>query len=731
MINLSDIKKIFVPKSMPTADQFWDTFTSFWHKSEKLPQTQVMGLNEALNDKASKTDLKNIGDGFRPMGSVDTEAQLRAIVAPNDNDSYFVKETKDENGDPYIWRFDANLTDWVNTEQVVYQNVAKKRDLNNVELFNTDYILKSNIGLWQPRTNGGVLGWDSVNNCMTITVDGSGNYFGARIAEIYGTGRTFMCSFEARAISGTYNWKLTNGSDSGDMLALSGNWQRFVMPVTLIGNQSNITFLQVGTNEGVLGVRNFLFVEQDHYGFNMLNDLYLGINNVYNRIDAEITDRNYLAVDGIGNWRSRPNGGILAWDSINKYMTIESDGSKQYQGAEITESKYRGVGREFIVSFEAKVITGTSNWVATSGSADVNEVIQGLSNEWQQFTIKLNPFGAVGSRITIQTAIVEAGVLAIRNFYFAEKGYFSYSVLDFYLVSDLVKDYEKEISNPKYGSLDARILDKKVTDIGLPSWVGKSELRTTDLMPSINNQGQSYIREIDGVIYHCIVIDALRIVRIPVADIITNSVTPKSFSICYFGDSITAGSASTSYVGKLNSKLTADGHTITKTTNKAIGGQWAETYAPIVAALPPEDHDFACLMIGTNDAYQWIKRYSLENSDNLNPVDFRKWYRENMLILIQNIKDYSSCTKFFLIAESPRTATKDSNNPTHLACIPLLDIVAQECIDIASNDNIIHLCRADYYVQPIDENFVDGVHLSELGSDRLAKGLRNEITFRV
>lgn len=54
MISLSDIKKIFVPKAFPTADQFWNTFSSFWHKSEKLPIEQILGLKEEIDKVTTK-----------------------------------------------------------------------------------------------------------------------------------------------------------------------------------------------------------------------------------------------------------------------------------------------------------------------------------------------------------------------------------------------------------------------------------------------------------------------------------------------------------------------------------------------------------------------------------------------------------------------------------------------------------------------------------------------------
>lgn len=148
MENLDKIVGYFEPGKTPTYEEFKKSWTSFFHKSEKFPQTQVVGLNDELNkleiekapksqvdaianqlpNLATKDDLQSVMGGLRPLGSVETEAELRAIVAPNDNDSYYVNETIDENDNPYIWRFDKNIGehgDWVNTKQVVYKDVAR------------------------------------------------------------------------------------------------------------------------------------------------------------------------------------------------------------------------------------------------------------------------------------------------------------------------------------------------------------------------------------------------------------------------------------------------------------------------------------------------------------------------------------------------------------------------------------------------------------------------------
>ncbi|WP_165020145.1 hypothetical protein [Dysgonomonas sp. ZJ279] len=133
MENLDKIVGYFEPGKTPTYEEFKKSWTSFWHKSEKQPITQVLGLNDSLNSldnkKANKEDLANVVGGLNPMGSVEKYTDLAAKPKRN-NDSYFVKDRPDENGDPYIFRYDAELGEWINTEQVVYKDVAKKIDIS-------------------------------------------------------------------------------------------------------------------------------------------------------------------------------------------------------------------------------------------------------------------------------------------------------------------------------------------------------------------------------------------------------------------------------------------------------------------------------------------------------------------------------------------------------------------------------------------------------------------------
>ena len=132
MVSIKQLFEWFTTGKFPNEDQFQEQFKSFWHKSERLPQTQVLGLNSELkrldDTKASKDDLSSAIGGLIPMGSVENLEEL-ATKPKRPNDSYYVNDQKDENGNPYIYRYDEGLDEWINTKQVVYKNVATRDEI--------------------------------------------------------------------------------------------------------------------------------------------------------------------------------------------------------------------------------------------------------------------------------------------------------------------------------------------------------------------------------------------------------------------------------------------------------------------------------------------------------------------------------------------------------------------------------------------------------------------------
>lgn len=64
IVSLNTIKNWFRTDLIPTQQQFWDTWDSFRHKSEKIPVAEVEGIDELLLSKAEKEALENhLNDG--------------------------------------------------------------------------------------------------------------------------------------------------------------------------------------------------------------------------------------------------------------------------------------------------------------------------------------------------------------------------------------------------------------------------------------------------------------------------------------------------------------------------------------------------------------------------------------------------------------------------------------------------------------------------------------------
>lgn len=88
--SLKEILGWFEKNKYPTQQQFKEAWTSFWHKSEKMPQNQVMGLEQSLRDKASKYDLERAMLGLQFKQSVSTFPEL-ILKYPNAKLGWLVK----------------------------------------------------------------------------------------------------------------------------------------------------------------------------------------------------------------------------------------------------------------------------------------------------------------------------------------------------------------------------------------------------------------------------------------------------------------------------------------------------------------------------------------------------------------------------------------------------------------------------------------------------------------
>lgn len=146
MANLSEIFGWFSIGKTPTAQQFRDTFSSYFHKSEKLPQTAVYGLTDDLNDKASKDDLNNATTKFK--GYHTSLALLQAEYPQASNKKDFFAWV----GTPYpgtVHKVYADGGAWTDTGEVPTQEeidlaeYAKKIEVDktylNASLLNNRY----------------------------------------------------------------------------------------------------------------------------------------------------------------------------------------------------------------------------------------------------------------------------------------------------------------------------------------------------------------------------------------------------------------------------------------------------------------------------------------------------------------------------------------------------------------------------------------------------------------
>ena len=144
MENLDKIIGYFEPGKTPTYEEFKKSWTSFFHKSEKFPQTQVIGLNDALDNKATKEDVANATTNFK--GYHTTLAALLSAYPQAQNRKDFFAWV----GSPYpgtVWKVDANGGVWADTgevptqEEIDLSEYAKTEDVNDLFSQNSTYNL--------------------------------------------------------------------------------------------------------------------------------------------------------------------------------------------------------------------------------------------------------------------------------------------------------------------------------------------------------------------------------------------------------------------------------------------------------------------------------------------------------------------------------------------------------------------------------------------------------------
>lgn len=82
------IKTWFETGDFPTQEQFWNWLDSFWHKDDKLPTSQIDGLDALINGKATTSDITNLQTQINNIVSGPTSKTL------NENSAVTIPEGK-------------------------------------------------------------------------------------------------------------------------------------------------------------------------------------------------------------------------------------------------------------------------------------------------------------------------------------------------------------------------------------------------------------------------------------------------------------------------------------------------------------------------------------------------------------------------------------------------------------------------------------------------------------
>lgn len=124
MASLQQIISWFKEGLFPNENQFRQTWLSYWHKSEKIPQTQVFGLQDSLDTLSTgmiyKEPVQNLSD--------------LATTYPNPQKGWSVQVINEKNadGNSLIYQWDG--TQWNNTGMVGFPaNTVKKAELDEVK----------------------------------------------------------------------------------------------------------------------------------------------------------------------------------------------------------------------------------------------------------------------------------------------------------------------------------------------------------------------------------------------------------------------------------------------------------------------------------------------------------------------------------------------------------------------------------------------------------------------
>ncbi len=167
-VNLNTIKNWFKTGLIPTQNQFWDVWDSFWHKDNQIPVDNIENLGNLLNNKADTEALQNHNEAddshsdlFNALkGRIDENAQ--EIESIQSTDYLKVDDvTKAAKVGLSIQDKDG-IEQWKSTEKLKFGKGLKKTVATELIEVSDEVALKDVENTFQAKQNflGGARVWD-------------------------------------------------------------------------------------------------------------------------------------------------------------------------------------------------------------------------------------------------------------------------------------------------------------------------------------------------------------------------------------------------------------------------------------------------------------------------------------------------------------------------------------------------------------------------------------------
>lgn len=127
--DINELKGKFADDKEPNGADFGDFMDSFYHRSTRISQNNILGLVETLDNKADRSDFQNLSVGIKDYhDDVQTIAERDAIANPYEGLAVAVINDKDANGNSYIHLY--NGTTWKRTPiTIMPKDILSKSEL--------------------------------------------------------------------------------------------------------------------------------------------------------------------------------------------------------------------------------------------------------------------------------------------------------------------------------------------------------------------------------------------------------------------------------------------------------------------------------------------------------------------------------------------------------------------------------------------------------------------------